>query len=52
MTALQVQNQMNQALANRSFKKAFKLFNEMNELRAKEGLPFFTMPNLQARFAK
>ena len=45
-----VQKQMNFSLANNSYKKAYKLFVAMNEFRAEEGLPFFTMPNLQKRF--
>lgn len=50
MKALDLQNQMNKALANRSFKKAYKLFTEMNVARLQEGLDYLTMPNLQARF--
>lgn len=45
-----VQNQMNAALKNKSYKKAYKLFVYMNELRAEAGESFFKMPNLQSRF--
>ena len=51
MKSLEVQKEMNQALVNKSYKKAFKLFNEMNKLRVSEGLEFLTMPNLQKRFS-
>ena len=50
--ALLVQKQMNAALANKSYKKAYSLFVYMNELRLEEGLEFLTMPNLQSRFEK
>lgn len=45
-----IQNQMNAALKNRSYKKAYSLFVYFNELRQEAGMAFFTMPNLQARF--
>lgn len=45
-----VQKQMNAALGNKSYKKAYSLFVYMNELRLEAGMPFFTMPNLQSRF--
>ena len=48
--SLLVQKQMNSALANKSYKKAYSLFVYMNELRKDEGLEFLTMPNLQSRF--
>lgn len=52
MTAINTQKAMNNTLASRkpNFKKAYELFNQLNEQRQNEGLPFFTMPNLQARF--
>lgn len=50
MTAIEVQKVMNKALANGSYKKAYNCFLKMTELRATEGLPILTMPNLQARF--
>ncbi len=50
--SLYIQNQMNAALANGSYKKAYKLFIIMNELRKEEGLEVLTMPNLEKRFAK
>jgi hypothetical protein len=50
MTAFEVQKTMNKALANGSYKKAYKCFLKMTELRAKEGLPILTMPNLQNKF--
>ena len=52
MTAIQVQKEMNNILASRkpNFKKAYDKFTLMNELRLSEGLPYFTMPNLQKRF--
>ena len=52
MKSLKVQKEMNRALVNRSYKKAYKCFLKMTELRANEGLPVLTMPNLQARFEK
>jgi|688.fasta_scaffold893114_2 hypothetical protein len=50
MTAFEVQKTMNKALANGSYKKAYKCFLKMTELRAEEGLPILTMPNLQKKF--
>jgi len=50
MTAIIAQKTMNNAYANDSYKKAYKYFLIMTELRAKEGLPILTMPNLQKRF--
>ena len=50
MKAIEVQKVMNKALANGSYKKAYNCFLKMTELRAIEGLPVLTMPNLQARF--
>jgi len=52
MSALQVQKEMNKRFAapKPNHKKVYELFNQMNELREIEGLPFFTMPGLQARF--
>ena len=50
--ALYIHKQMNAALANRSFKKAYKLFIQLNELREKEGLERLTLPNLEKRFSK
>jgi len=47
-----LQAQMNGALKNKSYKKAYTCFTLMNEARVLEGLPLFTMPNLQARFEK
>lgn len=49
--ALYIQNQMNHALANGSYKKAIKLYVYMNELRAEEGLEKLTLPNLEKRMA-
>ena len=50
MKAIEVQKVMNKALANGSYKIAYNCFLKMTELRATEGLPILTMPNLQARF--
>jgi hypothetical protein len=50
MKAFEVQKTMNKALANGSYKKAYKCFLKMNELRILEGKEFFTMHNLQSRF--
>jgi hypothetical protein len=50
MKAIEVQEVMNKALANGSYRKAYNCFLKMTELRAAEGLPILTMPNLQARF--
>lgn len=50
MKAITIQKQMNSALVSKNYNKAFRLFNEMNVLRAAEGLEFLTMPNLEKRF--
>lgn len=48
--ALYIQNQMNQALAKGNYKRAYKLYIFMNELREEEGLEKLTLPNLENRF--
>jgi hypothetical protein len=50
MKSLEIQKMMNKALANGSYKKAYKLFLIVTDLRAIEGKPVLTMPNLEARF--
>ena len=49
-TSLDIQKTMNNYLARRQFRLAYKSFLKMNELRLEEGLDFLTMPNLQSRF--
>lgn len=49
--SLYIQNQMNNALANRSYKKAIKLYVYMNELREQEGMEKLTLPNLEKRMS-
>jgi hypothetical protein len=51
-TSKDFQKRMNMYLVKRNFRLAYKAFLSMNELRLQEGLEFFTMPNLQARFEK
>ena len=50
MKSLEIQKMMNKALANGSYKKAYKLFLIVTDLRAIEGKEVLTMPNLEARF--
>lgn len=44
------QKTMNQYLAKKMFRLAYKSFLMMNKCRIQEGLEFLSMPNLQARF--
>jgi hypothetical protein len=50
MKSLEIQKMMNKALASGSYKKAYKLFLIVTDLRAIEGKPVLTMPALEARF--
>ena len=50
MKALEIQKEMNNAYANRSYKKAYALFLKMNIQREIEGMAKLTLPNLQSRF--
>lgn len=52
MKALDLQKRMNMYLVKKNYRLAYKSFLKMNELRLSEGLPFLTMPNLQAKFEK
>jgi hypothetical protein len=52
MTSATYQKRMNMYLGVKKFRLAYKSFLKMNELRLQEGLEFFTMPNLQAKFEK
>ena len=50
MESLEIQKMMNKSLANGSYKKAYKLFLRVKDLRVIEGKQELTMPNLEARF--
>jgi hypothetical protein len=50
MKSLEIQKMMNKALASGLYKKAYKLFLIVTDLRAIEGKPVLTMPALEARF--
>jgi hypothetical protein len=52
MTSATYQKRMNMYLGVKKFRLAYKSFLKMNELRISEGVKFFTMPNLQAKFEK
>jgi hypothetical protein len=51
-SAISYQKRMNTYLKGKKFRLAYQSFVKMNIAREIEGLPFLTMPNLQARFEK
>ena len=49
MTALQIQREFNTAYANRSYKKAIRLYKVLAEKRKEEGVPELILPNLEKK---
>lgn len=50
MKAIEIQKEMNNAYANKSYKKAYSLFLKMNIQRKIEGIKPLTLPNLRSKF--
>lgn len=50
MEHLITQSKLNKALVKGEYKKAWKLYNQMNELREGNGLARLVLPNLESKF--